>query len=188
MFFCNNVNSFILVYCEWINFTTLEFEIKKDERNCQTRVQTRSRSTLELLQVISNSISNSDSGGLDLSRLCNCFIPPYLRMCPINFSYLRMCHINFSEWYHMKITPQRELQTRDLKSTISRTQPTSRKFVRNHQSSKDPTLEMEDRGVFVSWHPRDIKFETWHFQAITYNQKVGHEPTVLQGSNSGDGG
>ena len=40
--------------------------------NCQTRVQTISRSTLDASQVLSNSISISDSGGLDLSRLCNC--------------------------------------------------------------------------------------------------------------------
>ena len=39
---------------------------------CQTRVQTISRSTLDASQVLSNSISISDSGGLDLSRLCNC--------------------------------------------------------------------------------------------------------------------
>ena len=40
--------------------------------NCQSRVQTISRSTLDASQVLSNSISISDSGGLDLSRLCNC--------------------------------------------------------------------------------------------------------------------
>ena len=43
---------------------------------CQTRVQTISRSTLDASQVLSNSISISDSGGLDLSRHCNCFVPP----------------------------------------------------------------------------------------------------------------
>ena len=43
---------------------------------CQTRVQTISRSTLDASQVLSNSISISDSGGLDLSRLCNCYVPP----------------------------------------------------------------------------------------------------------------
>ena len=40
--------------------------------NCQTRAQTISRSTLDASQVLSNSISISDSGSLDLSRLCNC--------------------------------------------------------------------------------------------------------------------
>ena len=44
--------------------------------NCQTRVQTMSRPTLDVSQVISNSISISDTGGLDLSRHYNCFIPP----------------------------------------------------------------------------------------------------------------
>ena len=44
--------------------------------NCQTRGQTISRSTLDATQVLSNSISISDSGGLDLSRHYNCFVPP----------------------------------------------------------------------------------------------------------------
>ena len=47
-----------------------------ENNNCQTRVQTISRSTLDASQVLSNSISISDSGGLDLSRHYNCFIPP----------------------------------------------------------------------------------------------------------------
>ena len=43
---------------------------------CQTWVQTISRSTLDASQVLSNSISISHSGGLNLSRHCNCKIPP----------------------------------------------------------------------------------------------------------------
>ena len=39
---------------------------------CQTWVQTISRSTLDASQVLSNSISITDSGGLDLSRHYNC--------------------------------------------------------------------------------------------------------------------
>ena len=45
-------------------------------QNCQTRVQIISRSTLGASQVLSNSISISDSGSLDLSRHYNCNIPP----------------------------------------------------------------------------------------------------------------
>ena len=48
--------------------------------NCKTRVQTISRSTLDASQVLSNSISISDSGGLDLSTLCNCNIPPPIKL------------------------------------------------------------------------------------------------------------
>ena len=39
---------------------------------CQTRVQTMSRPTLDVSQVLSNSTSISDTGGLDLSRHYNC--------------------------------------------------------------------------------------------------------------------
>ena len=34
-----------------------------------------------------------------------------------------------------------------------------------------------------SSHPRDLKFETGHLQAIPNFQKVRQEPPVLQGSN-----
>ena len=40
--------------------------------NCQARVQTISRSNSDASKVLSNSISLSDSGGLDLSRHYNC--------------------------------------------------------------------------------------------------------------------
>ena len=45
---------------------------------CQTRVQTMSRPTLDVSQVLSNSISISDTCGvdMDLSKYYNCFIPP----------------------------------------------------------------------------------------------------------------
>ena len=80
------------------------------------------------------------------------------------------------------------LESWNLKHGINRTYPTSRQCVRNYLSSKDPTPRL---WIGVSLMPfltsKMPKFEMWHLQDITYVQKVGQEPPVLQGSNPGDG-